>query len=186
VARYLARAFSVRSADGRHRLTALDLEDAHQETFVRAFADRQRSTYDGLRPFEGYLFTIARSAAIDVLRRHGKVARESVAVEDPADPALGVDELSPEERTLKAELQQVVRAFLATLVPEERQLAELRFAEGLSQEQAAARLSLTRSEVRTREKRVREALAAHLSRTGWPAGLVAALLAALGGPHGLA
>lgn len=169
VARFLARSFSIRATGSTSaiRLTALDLEDAHQETFVRAFSDRLRLGYDGIRPYEAYLCVIARSTAIDVLRSKGKVSRDSVAIDDEGAPVMGVDTHSPEEQSLGAELKQVVRAFLDTLDPQMRQLAELRFAEGEAQEACATKLGLTRSEVRTRENRIREAFAVHLAGVGW-------------------
>ena len=73
--RYLARTFQVRAggaataATSTVRLGVLDLEDAHQEAFMRAFAERQRLSYDGLRPFLGYLCVMGRSAAVDCHRR---------------------------------------------------------------------------------------------------------------------
>jgi RNA polymerase sigma-70 factor (ECF subfamily) len=195
VARYLARSFSVRghgTGSTGIRLSALDLEDAHQETFVRAFSERLRKSYDGLRPYEGFLCVIARSTAIDLLRSKGKVAHDSVAIEDEGSPMMGVEKRSPEEQTLEAELKRVVRTFLETLDPQLRQLAELRFAEGQAQESCAETLGLTRSEVRTREKRVREAFAAHLAAVGWGGGSVSVSAATLllatfaGGLRGLA
>ena len=193
VARYLARSFGVRGAGsgaGRVRLSALDLEDAHQETFVRAFSDRLRQGYDGLRPYEGFLCVIARSTAIDVLRSKGKVAHGAVAIEDEGSAMMGVETHSPEEQSLEAELKRVVRVFLDTLDPQLRRLAELRFADGQPQETCAEQLGLTRSEVRTREKRVREAFAEHLSAVGWGGGgldvtaaAVLLLVALAGGWH---
>ncbi len=172
VARHLARSFSVRSSNtmSRIRLTTLDLEDAHQETFVRAFREHNRLAYDGLRPYEVFLFTIARSAAIDLLRSKGKVAHNAVAVDDEEARTLELptDGPSPEEQTLSAELRTIVQAFLNTLDPRARKLAVARFVEGKSQEIAAAELGFTRSEVRTREKHLRENFAKHLAQVGWP------------------
>ena len=169
LARFLARTFSVRggSASSAFRLSALDLQDAHQESFVRAFAERNRKAYDGLRPFEGWLFSIGRSAAIDLLRAKGKVANEAVSLDEGNLPEVGSDDKGPEDQALEHEIRALVQRFLATLDGQARRLAELRFAEGRSQEQASAELGLTRSEVRTREKRVREAFAGFLEASGW-------------------
>jgi RNA polymerase sigma-70 factor (ECF subfamily) len=186
--RYLARTFQVRSGEATSsiRLGVLDLEDAHQEAFMRAFAERQRLSYDGLRPFLGYLCVIGRSAAVDVLRRRGKLMQQAVPVDDTGTLELPDLASGPEEQAMAAQLREVVRAFLATVPGELRQLAEARFVEGLAQEQVALQLGWTRSEVRTREKRLREAFMAYLEKAGLPGKLaVAAVLlcaAVLGAP----
>ena len=197
----LVRRCQVSAASVAEVLLALELEDAHQEAFVRAFSPQHRQAYDGLRPYLGYLCVIGRSAAIDVLRRRGKVVQNAIAVDD-ADSGvaqLALDAPTPEEAALKAELQGVIQGFLATLDPLLQQLAQLRFVEGMAQEAAAAQLKLTRSEVRTREQRVRQALVKYLEARGYPQASVAAALVLLtsgalvsallsssqGGSHGL-
>lgn len=170
VARYLARAF-VRRADGSTRsapLAPLDLDAAHQEAFIRAFADRARTAYDGLRPYRGFLLAIARSAAVDLLRSGGKLGREWVPLDDsgvPIEPSS--DARTPEEESLAAEARAVVRSFLGGLSEQDRQLAGHRFVDDQSQVEAARALGLSRQELRTREQRLRKALVQHLEQTGW-------------------
>jgi len=170
VVRYLARRFSVRSGSGVDSVSlgALDLDAAHQETFVRAFRPAMRQAYDGVRPYLGFLLTIARSTAVDLLRASGRVAREAVRLDESSGvaqlPEAGPD---PEERVLESEVRVLVRQFLDGLPEEGRALARLRFMEGLSQEVAAAQLQLTRGEVRVRERHLRTRFTEHLRARGW-------------------
>jgi RNA polymerase sigma-70 factor (ECF subfamily) len=167
---YLSRGFRVRTdwETGAVHIGPLDLDAAHQETFVRAFSERVRQAYDGVRPFEGFLLTIARSAAVDTLRSMGKLARSSVPLDDtPEVDALKGEHGSPEDSALESETRALVTAFLSRLSPEERRFADLRFVERRSQEQTGAALGLSRQEVRTREARLKRALAEYLVAEGW-------------------
>ena len=53
-----------------------------QEAFRRAFEERARSAYDGLRPYRRYLLTITRNLVIDQLRkqREGWPALRTVSI----------------------------------------------------------------------------------------------------------
>jgi len=170
VARFLTKGFAVQCDSGvaTVAVSPLDLDAAHQETFVRAFKSSARMAYDGIRPYSVFLRAIARSAAVDLLRASGKVGRESVPLDDVPElahkPASARD---PEQQALEGELRAVVRRFLDSVSIEDKELARLRFIESLSQEMAASALGLTRSEIRTRERRVKEKFIKHLMRLGW-------------------
>jgi DNA-directed RNA polymerase specialized sigma24 family protein len=118
VVRYLSRRFLVRT-EGSTRpvsLTPLDLESAHQETFVRAFRPSMRLAYDGVRPYLGFLLTIANSTAIDLMRASGRVARESISMDEaPSLQQLPGEAPDPEEQAMEAEVRGLVRRFLAGL-----------------------------------------------------------------------
>jgi RNA polymerase sigma-70 factor (ECF subfamily) len=171
VLRYLSRRFAVGAEGGASRtisLSALDLDAAHQETFVRAFRPNMRQAYDGVRPYLGFLLTVARSTAIDLMRASGRVSREAVSLDEA--PELGQlpnEGRSPEEEALGTEVRELVRRFLESQPEEARALAQLRFVDGLSQESAAEQLQLTRGEVRVRERRLRTQFTEYLKTSGW-------------------
>ncbi|MBJ6763411.1 sigma-70 family RNA polymerase sigma factor [Myxococcaceae bacterium JPH2] len=170
VLRYLSRRFNVQSESGTRSvaLSPLDLDAAHQETFVRAFRPHMRQAYDGVRPYLGFLLTVARSTAIDLMRASGRVAREAVSLDAAPELAqVPTEGLSPEEEALGAEVRTLVRDFLEALPEATQKLAQLRFVEGLSQETAAAQLALTRGELRVRERKLRLQFAEHLKTSGW-------------------
>lgn len=168
VARFLSRTYVARGPAGLARVGPLDLEAAHQETFVRAFREQARRDYDGQRPFEAWLNALARQAAVDVLRAAGRIARQAVALDDtPLLERLATDSPSPEDRALEGETRELVRRFLAGLDEVGRRFADLRFVQGLSQERTGAALGLSRQESRTREAKLRRALMDFLSAEGW-------------------
>ncbi|WP_224368776.1 RNA polymerase sigma factor [Hyalangium versicolor] len=170
VLRYLSRRFAVRTGENPQwvGLSPLDLDAAHQETFVRAFRPSLRQAYDGVRPYVGFLLTVARSAAIDLMRASGRISREAVPMEDTSELRhLATEGRSPEEVALEAEVRTLVRSFLEGLSPETRALAQLRFMEELSQESAAERLGLTRAELRVRERHLRTQFTEYLTASGW-------------------
>ena len=196
VLRALSFGFGVRNkgARGTLQVSPLDLDAAHQETFVRVFGESARLHYDGLKPFEPYVLAIARSAAIDVLRAQGKVHSETIALGDlDTDQTLVDPGASPEMLALQAEAEAVVRGFLATLTPGDLRFATARFIDGLSQEGAGALCGLSRQEARTKEAKLKAACLSHLRQQGFLDGAAAAraLLAVLvvvlwaRGNHGL-
>jgi RNA polymerase sigma factor (sigma-70 family) len=137
------------------------LADAVQEVFVRAFGERGRLGYDGLRPYRPYLLRIARNVRIDQLRAAGR----EVLLGDPASaaaPSLDFDALVETNAALpelgeshdRQELQAATRAYVATLDAEAQRYVQLRFVEELPQLEVAARMAVGRARVRTLESRV--------------------------------
>ncbi len=118
-----------------------DAEDIVQEVFVQAW--RQAARFDAGRGTpEAWLCTIARSRALDRLRR--RAARR----EDLADDTPGRE--SARVAAPQAELALAVRQALLSLAPEQRNALELAYYEGLSQSEIAARLGQPLGTVKTR------------------------------------
>lgn len=158
--------FLVRRSNGI-RSSPLDVDLAHQETFVRAFKPKAREAFDGVRSFEAYLLAIARTVAVDAWRAGGKVGNASIPLKDAPEAERHRDgEMSPEESLLQAELRRLVQSVLLELPDLDRRLAELRYVEELSQERAAEQLSLTRGELRVRERKLRGLLLQKLVERG--------------------
>jgi len=150
---------------GRGRLEAQDLL---AETFRRAFEERARLAYDGLSSYEGYLKTIARNLLIDHLRRPDIVRLPEAAVDE--DERVSDHEErppSPERMAEQAELARLLRSFLEPLTQVEQSFVELRFRQGLSQEQVAERLGQTRRFARTLEGDLRRRFIKHMRGTGY-------------------
>ena len=127
--------------------------DLVHDTFRLAFEEKTRTGYDGLRPFEGYLYGIARNVLATYWRKNG---REIVA--DTSEHTLPAPE---EELVSEAELAQV-RAFIVTLTPPLSHLHDARYVRGLSQDAAATDLGLSRQRVRTLETKLKDALRSFL------------------------
>ncbi len=140
-----------------------DLADLVQEVFVRAFSEKGRQGYDGLRDYGPYLYAIASNVLIDRSRVQGReiavpFAKLEAAIEaqsEPPDP--------PPHWTAPATMK-VVEEYLAALPQDLREVHKLRYIEGHSQEQAAEKLGVGRQTLRTLEQRLRNGLEAALDR----------------------
>jgi RNA polymerase sigma-70 factor (ECF subfamily) len=170
----LARALRSVAFRGRgfaHLQGALEVENAVLETFARAFEPRTRLAYDGIRPYAQFLMGIARNVVLEQSR-----SREVVSGLGPQDESSSVDwELgaagsageSLEQQLEDQEVEALLVDFKQGLSPEERELFELRFTEGLAQESAAERVGLTRIQVRRREKGLKQRLLEFLQERGY-------------------
>jgi RNA polymerase sigma factor (sigma-70 family) len=151
-----------------------DRLDFVQDVFVKAFAPDARISYDGLRPYRPFLLRIARNLRVDIARRSGREpSARTLAVSDYLD----LDELiergsavpapsSAESQLHWQTLVEQTSSIVSGLEPDVRQVAQLRFAEELSQLEVASRLGTTRRRVRTLEGRLLQGVRRGLARAG--------------------
>jgi RNA polymerase sigma-70 factor (ECF subfamily) len=150
---------STESFDSLYRSSARDLyayvrtlvgddasaEDVTALAFERAY--RRRTSFDpGRGSQRGWLFGIARNAALDELRRRRRSAPLLGELPDEDSPA-------PEEEADLAVRRTTVRAALAALPPRERELVALKFHGGLTNAELAVVLGTTESNAGTRVHR---------------------------------
>jgi RNA polymerase sigma-70 factor (ECF subfamily) len=118
-------------------------EDVTAVAFERAY--RRRRTFDRHRGDErGWLFGIARNAALDELRRRRRTA---TLVVDPED--VSPDDLSDGSDEDQVVRRAAVREALASLAPRERELIALKFHAGLSNAELASVLGVSESNAGT-------------------------------------
>jgi RNA polymerase sigma-70 factor (ECF subfamily) len=116
-------------------------EDVTAQAFERAFRASHR--YDaGRGSARGWLFGIARHAALDELRRRKRGARLDA---DPADPTAP----APDDEAERAVRRAAVAAALATLPAREREVVSLKFHAGLDNAELAAVLGVSVSNAGT-------------------------------------
>jgi RNA polymerase sigma-70 factor, ECF subfamily len=128
--------------------TAGEAEDVVQEVFVHVWNNSSR--YDPSRSsVSTWLVLVTRSRAIDRLRHRQVVDRSHEAAHRDVPPD---EHASPEgvEAVLTRERRDRVRRELENLPPEQRQVLEMAFYEGLSQTEIAARADLPLGTVKTR------------------------------------
>jgi len=117
-------------------------EDVTAQTFERAY--RKRGSYRASRgSMDAWLFGIARNAALDELRTR---KRRATLEGDPEDSGAR----TPEDHAELALRREAVRAALASLDGQERDLIALKFAGGLSNGEIARVLRMSESNVGTR------------------------------------
>ena len=141
-----------------------EAEDVVQEVFVHVW--NHASRYDPSRSsVSTWLVLITRSRAIDRLRHRQVVDRSHEAAHRDVPPG---EHASPEgaDAVLNRERRERVRRELESLPPEQRQVLEMAFYDGLSQAEIAARADLPLGTVKTRTllamKKLRSALRAEI------------------------
>jgi RNA polymerase sigma-70 factor (ECF subfamily) len=123
---------------GAEDVTALAFERLYRS---RARLDRSRGTP------RAWLFSIARNAALDELRRRGRRAARAASDSEP----VGVDE--PAEALEHAERRATVQAALLGLAPREREVVLLKFHGQLTNGELARVLHISESNAGTRVHR---------------------------------
>jgi RNA polymerase sigma-70 factor (ECF subfamily) len=112
---------------------------------------RQAASYDQGRGSPlAWLMIIARSRALDRLRSGWQEQHRKEPLEAAEDARASV--ASPEEAAAMAERRQLVRAALALLPPEQREVIELAYYGGLSHSEIASRLGQPLGTVKTRTR----------------------------------
>lgn len=106
-----------------------DAEDLTQLVFERVVAGLPRYRHTG-RPFAAWAFRIARNAVIDHLRRERPTEPLELTAERPGD-------LLPEHISLRGEEIRELRQAVRELTADQQEALVLRYAAGLSAEEAA-------------------------------------------------
>jgi RNA polymerase sigma-70 factor (ECF subfamily) len=143
-----------------------DVDDAVQDAFLKAFARLDR--FDGRSAFYTWLYRIAANTAMD----HNKKVRRRPTPLSLDAPAAGSDEgeserravnpahpgPSPVQGAVRSELRARIDAALDSLPPRYREVLVLRELEGLTYEEIARTLNVSRGTVESRLFRARERL----------------------------
>jgi len=166
VARVARHGFVIEAA-GHVVIRGADLDGEHelvQETFVKAFGEAARASFDGLRPYRPFLLRITKNLMIDRYRarRNAAAPMADLAVLQEASELATVPD--HEDDLHWRALSEATAAFLAALDPESRDVVRLRFERELSQDVVAEQLGCSRRRVRTVERRVQSQLGRHLKR----------------------
>jgi RNA polymerase sigma-70 factor (ECF subfamily) len=112
-----------------------DAEEVLQETFLQVW-QRARDYRPERSSPRTWIFLLARSRALDRIRRRDARARHDAAFDAESVLEAGVEGASAVESRL------VVARALAALTAEQRECVELSFLQGLSMSQIAARLQI--------------------------------------------
>ena len=138
-------------------------EDLVQETFLRVW--NRVHGFDAQKGSIGpWLLAVARNRAIDYLRSAGSRERGALELEETSHPALYCD---MEKDILTSDKARRVQSAIQKLSPNQRQVIELAYFEGLSQTEMADRmgqpLGTVKTWVRTALKNLRDELGAAVS-----------------------
>jgi RNA polymerase sigma factor (sigma-70 family) len=130
--------------------------DVTQETFLKTLTALR--TAPPPRALRAWLFTVARNAAIDHLRRQRPAAVDPMGNRDhPLSPPPDLH-LDPQHAAEQAELRALVWDAARGLNPADRTLLDLSLRHGLSASELAEALGASRGSIHTRLSRLRRAL----------------------------
>lgn len=119
---------------------ASDIADLRQEVYVRVFQAAQQQIPDNAKRF---LLTCARNLLIDLVRREQVVPIEAVA--DLEVLGVAIDTAGPDRLTMVREELRRLQAALDCLPPRSREAVVLAYVEGLSGQEIAQRMGVTKS-----------------------------------------
>jgi RNA polymerase sigma-70 factor (ECF subfamily) len=129
-----------------------DADEAVLDAFAQAW--REATRFEAARgSVGGWLTTIARSRALDLVRarsRRERITATAAAERPESSPAMGGWRSDPASGVDHAERKQQVQLALEALSPPQRRAIELAFFEGLSQSEIAERLQEPLGTVKTR------------------------------------
>lgn len=117
-----------------------DTDDVLQETFLSLWRNRQRIQVD--KPFDNYIFTVAKNAALKTLKKQLRI--EELLLEKSIDRA---DLTTPDKTLIFNELNAALQIAIEKLPDRPRQIFQLKRREGLSTEQIAEKLNISKSTV---------------------------------------
>ena len=146
-----------RYAKWNFEMSYVDVSETTQLTFIRAFSEPARLSYDGLRPYLNFILRAAHNVAVNELKKAWRRHETMPEAADDAWPetlASAVED-DVEARAFRAERQKLLATLTQVLDPLERRVLEKRFIEEMTQEAAAEALGLTRQRVRTIERNIR-------------------------------
>jgi RNA polymerase sigma-70 factor (ECF subfamily) len=130
-----------------------EVESLVHEVFAKAFAEKARLAWDGLRPFGAWLSTITKNVVIDRVRVERRLDSRS-----PEDMPVLVADDDPAAAQEARELDAILQGFRTGLDDDDAALFRVRFEEQRSLAQAAAELGWSEIRVRKRDTAVRAAL----------------------------
>jgi RNA polymerase sigma factor (sigma-70 family) len=161
----------LRSAGGGSRFhmlrSAFEMENLIAEVFARSFEPDARLAYDGLRPYEAFLWGIARNCVSEGARRRERATGE------PLIEGASLPEASPEAQAEDREVDALLSTFVGELDAQSKDLFRVRFQEGRSQADAARTLNWSRIVLRRRERKLKQRLLELLQSRGYLSGLAA-------------
>jgi RNA polymerase sigma-70 factor (ECF subfamily) len=160
VEKYQRRVYSLAFGILRQREDAWDVA---QEAFVKAYKKLDR--FEGTAAFYTWLYRITYNLSIDTLRE--KTRRETVDLDEgkKVEDALDGDPASehPDQMAQRKELHRVLQAAMSKLSDKHRAIIVLREVEGLSYEEMAEVLGISKGTVMSRLFHARQNLQTLLS-----------------------
>lgn len=135
-------------------------EDLTQDVFARIWANRAKLAT--VEKFEGFLFIMARNLVFDRLKKEVYVGKNDLFFEE----YFSESEMSPGDKTELKELGDLVETAIKGLTPQQEKAFRLSRYSGLSHEQIAIQMGISRLSVKSHIVRAKQYLREFLSANG--------------------
>jgi len=144
------------------RWSAMEADDAVQDTLLKAYESLRRGLFDGRGRFAAWLFKIAANLRKEKFRKHRR--REDLLAENPGAVearamGTGADAKPPDDQLELRRSMARLRALIEKLPEKDQSLLALRFAAGLSWSDVANVLGIKPETAKVRGMRLRRKLA---------------------------
>jgi RNA polymerase sigma-70 factor (ECF subfamily) len=140
-------------------------EDVAQETFLRLWRSPERYDPDRGR-FLTWLLSATRNRAVDQVRTQGRRRKRETTTDAPHKEPAATEMADPALAAQLSDVRHTVRTALRDLPPEQRQVIELAYYDGHTQQEIAGLLNQPLGTVKTRirlgMRKLRAALASEL------------------------
>lgn len=154
--------------------STIDVDAVVQETFLRAFGETTRKSYDGERPFQNYLFSIARNLVLKEMHHRNRVMNvdqceegTQVLLHHAQAEGFKNGPVRADKQMVHLELHELTTDFVSKLDEEEQTFFGLRFAQGNTQQATADAMKTTRARIKVLERRLREQFMQNLRQHGY-------------------
>jgi len=137
-----------------------DAEEATQDAFLKLF--RARGSFDHQRPLEPWLLRIAGNACRDRLRRRRTAEVPGLRGGDEGSAAMASLPDARHPGSARDHIEHAVRGELDQLSPRVREPLELKYLRGYTNQQIAAALDISVSNVKVQIARGKDILASRL------------------------
>jgi RNA polymerase sigma-70 factor (ECF subfamily) len=140
-------------------------EDVAQETFLRVWRTPERYVPERGR-FVTWLLSATRNRAVDQVRTRGRRRKRETTTDAPHKEPAATETADPALAAQLSDVRRTVRAALHSLPAEQRQVIELAYYDGYTQQEIAGLLDQPLGTVKTRirlgMRKLRAALASEL------------------------
>ena len=136
-------------------------EDITEEVFVKLVTKKPH--FSGKSSFKTWLYTIARNAAFDFMRKNAKISDKPI--EDYAE--LASEEADFEQQYLQKERELMLHNALKKLKPEYRQVLYLIYFEGFTNSDTAVIMKKSKRQIENLMYRAKKSLKAQLEKEGF-------------------
>ncbi len=140
----------------RGMVSRADVEDVTQEAFLKAF--RKLHLFDGRSAFYTWLYRISANTAMDWRKKENRRRHAPLPESPEGEDRVEASTTDPATRAVQRELGEIIDQAIADLPPRYQEILLLREMRGLSYEQIAEELQISKGTVESRLFRARERL----------------------------